>query len=296
MNREHIDRINTDARYLQSNPMAAPTTVSPASAHYSNSAPYSAGWPSSSHSGLISPPESRRTSNDKAPPHPLQTNTHRQSLPSIQEALSSASNKPGPYASPVSASAPPSHSQVTYTQSQVLPPPRTYEQGGFQSSQSSRQPSPPVPIQPPPFSRPDLNSRNFAEPRRPSLLNPTISQPPPANSYGAPRYEPPRYEQEPRVAERFVERSMNDYGQPSPVHSQHPYAPVQPIQPSHPPPPAQNYPQPPYPPRDDRDLGSAGYKNYKTHNEPFNQGLKRQLEVWDVDNNLAQVCLPLLLL
>ncbi|KAI9644161.1 hypothetical protein NHQ30_007514 [Ciborinia camelliae] len=299
MNREHIERINTDTRYIHSNPMAAPTTASPASAHYSNGAPYSAGWPGSSHTGLISPPESRRTSNDKAPPLPLQNNTaHRQSLPSIQEALSSTSTKPGPYASPVSASAPPSHPQIPYTQSQVLPPPRTYEQGGsFQSSQS-RQPSPPVPIQPPPFSRPDLDARSFAEPKRQPLLHPSIPQPPPANSYAAPRYEAPRYEQGPRGTERFIERSMNEYGQPSPLHNQHPYgnAPAQPIHPSHPPPHAphgQGYPQPHHPPRDDRDLSGAGYKNYKTQNEPFNQGLKRQLEVWDVDNNLAQVGSPL---
>ncbi|APA16187.1 hypothetical protein sscle_16g109570 [Sclerotinia sclerotiorum 1980 UF-70] len=290
MNREHIERINTDTRYIQSNSMAAPISASPASARYSNGAPYSAGWPASSHSGLISPPESRRTSDEKAPPHQLQTNTHRQSLPSIQEALSSTSAKPVPYASPVSASAPPSHPQIPYSQTQVLPPPRTYEQGTFQSSQS-RQPSPPVPIQPPPFPRTDLDSRSFAEPRRQSLLHPTISQPPPANSYPAPRYEAPRYEQEPRVAERFVERSMNEYGQPAPLHNQHPYgnAPTQSVQPPHPPPQAQGYPQPPYPPRDDRDLGGPGYKNYKSQNEPFNQGLKRQLEVWDVDNNLAQI-------
>ncbi|EDN94492.1 hypothetical protein SS1G_10366 [Sclerotinia sclerotiorum 1980 UF-70] len=239
--------------------MAAPISASPASARYSNGAPYSAGWPASSHSGLISPPESRRTSDEKAPPHQLQTNTHRQSLPSIQEALSSTSAKPVPYASPVSASAPPSHPQIPYSQTQVLPPPRTYEQGTFQSSQS-RQPSPPVPIQPPPFPRTDLDSRSFAEPRRQSLLHPTISQPPPANSYPAPRYEAPRYEQEPRVAERFVERSMNEYGQPAPLHNQHPYgnAPTQSVQPPHPPPQAQGYPQPPYPPRDDRDLGGPG--------------------------------------
>ncbi|KAB8290246.1 hypothetical protein EYC80_011113 [Monilinia laxa] len=292
MNREHIERINTDPRYIQSHSMAAPTTASPAAAQYSNGAPYSAGWPGSSHTGLISPPESRRTSNDKAPPLPLQTNTsHRQSLPSIQEALSSTSTKPGPYASPVSASAPPPHPQNPYTQPQVLPPPRTYEQrGSFQPTQS-RQPSPPVPVQPPPFSRPDFDARNFAEPRRPSILHPSISQPPPANSYPAPRYEAPRYEQEPRVAERFVERPMNEYAQPSTLHNQHPYgnAAVQPVHPSHPPPHGQGYPQPPYPPRDDRDLSAAGYKNYKTQNEPFNQGVKRQLEVWDVDNNIAQI-------
>ncbi|QSZ33068.1 hypothetical protein DSL72_002653 [Monilinia vaccinii-corymbosi] len=293
MNREHIERINTDPRYMQSHPMAAPTTASPASAQYSNGAPYSAGWPGSSHTGLISPPESRRTSNDKAPPLPLQTNTshHRQSLPSIQEALSSTSTKPGPYASPVSASVPPPHSQIPYTQSQVLPPPRPYEQRGAFQPPQSRQPSPPVPIQPPPFSRPDLDARNF-EPRRRSLLHPPISQPPPANTYAAPRYEAPRYEQESRVTERFFERSMNEYAQPPPLHNQHPYghATAPPAHPSHPPPHGQGYPQPPpYPPRDDRDLGSSGYKNYKTQNEPFNQGVKRQLEVWDVDNNLAQI-------
>ncbi|RAL58354.1 hypothetical protein DID88_005771 [Monilinia fructigena] len=206
----------------------------------------------------------------KHPPLPLQTNTsHRQSLPSIQEALSSTSTKPGPYASPVSASVPPPHPQNPYTQPQVLPPPRTYEQrGSFQPTQS-RQPSPPVPVQPPPFSRPDFDARNFAEPRRPSILHPSISQPPPANSYPAPRYEAPRYEQEPRVVERFVESPAS-----SPFSS---------------PPHGQGYPQPPYPPRDDRDLSAAGYKNYKTQNEPFNQGVKRQLEVWDVDNNIAQI-------
>ncbi|KAM3079432.1 hypothetical protein ACMFMG_005863 [Clarireedia jacksonii] len=291
MNREPIDR--TDTRYIQTNPMAA----SPATSLYSSGPqqPYSAGWSSSSHpsSGLISPPESRRTSGDKNP-LPLQTNSsHRQSLPSIHEALSSDPTRPGPYASPVSASLPPSH-QLPYTQSQVLPPPRAYassEQPPYQAPLAPpppRQPSPPAPVQPSPFSRSEPNGTSFSESRRPSLSHaPTLQPPPPpppVNPYAASRYDGPRSEQEPRP----LERPTNTYPQPPPpLHTQHPYPPSQHVQPG---PPNQIYAQARYPPRDDRD-SHAAWKDQKspTQQHPHYQGVKRHLDVWEFENNLACV-------
>ncbi|KAA8565239.1 hypothetical protein EYC84_010969 [Monilinia fructicola] len=277
MNREHIERINTDPRYIQSHPMAAPTTASPASAQYSNGGPYSAGWPGSSHTGLISPPESRRTSNDKAPPLPLQTNTsHRQSLPSIQEALSSTSTKPGPTPTP----------NRRYFRRHA----HMSRGGHFNQLNRGNLPLPCL------FShhltRAQISTQgtllNPGGPQYYILQSHSLHQPIPTQRLDM---RPLDMNRNHGVAERFVERPMNEYAQPSPLHNQHPYAnaAAQPVHPPHPPPHGQAYPQPPYPPRDDRDLGVAGYKNYKTQNEPFNQGVKRQLEVWDVDNNIAQI-------
>ncbi|PQE25470.1 Zinc finger NHR GATA-type protein [Rutstroemia sp. NJR-2017a BBW] len=284
MNREHIERINTDTRYIQTNQMAA----SPASLYSSGpQPPYSAGWSASSHpsSGLISPPESRRTSGDKNP-LPQTNSSHRQSLPSIHEALSSDPTRPGSYAPPDSASLPPSH-QIPYTQSQVLPPPRAYpstEQPSYQAPLAPpppRQPSPPAPVQPSPFSRPESNTASFSESRRPSILHTPALQPPPppANPYAS-RYDGPRSEAE--------SRPTNAYPQPPPpLHTQHSYPPTQPTQPA---PPSQIYAQPRYPPRDDRD-SNAGWKDQKspTQQHPHYQGVKRHLDVWEFENNLACV-------
>ncbi|KAG9244504.1 sexual development transcription factor NsdD [Calycina marina] len=108
--------------------MAAPISalVSPTSMYSNNCPPSSStGWqtpPSSLESGLISPPELRRTfNNHPEPPPPIQTGgQQRQSLPSIHEALSSGHRTNNPYASPVSASI--SQSQYPPPYSHVIVP------------------------------------------------------------------------------------------------------------------------------------------------------------------------------
>ncbi|KAH8601050.1 hypothetical protein B0O99DRAFT_589911 [Bisporella sp. PMI_857] len=296
MNREKVGRINTDRSYSAPN-MAAPTSaiVSPTSI-YSNGPPppYSTGWPpapnSSLASGLISPPESRRTSDNTEPP-PLSSQTasqpqHRQSLPSIHEALSSGPNS-NPYASPISGSLPPTHN-LPFSQSQAQPTTRPYppESTLFTPQPpSSRHASPPQPIHPHsnPFGRAESIPVSFPERARHSSLTSiqTASIPPP-NPYTAPRYET-RYEQDPRASERMANGYVKNL---SPQHHAYSYGAGSQISPvsQHPP-----YGQSRYNPRDERVLD--GWKGKEEEKPPagFQQGLKRHLDVWDFENNLALI-------
>lgn len=300
INRE--DRITTTRPHTST--MAATSLVSPTSMSLFQNVPpppYS-GWsgpPAHPSSGLISPPESRRTSDNKTePPPPIQTAPpHRQSLPSIHEALSSGGPKPNPYASPVSASLPPSH-QLPYSQSQAPSIPRTYsnEHASYQpqlAPSQPRRPSPPQPVQPAPhpFSRTESIPTTFPEGRLGSLTTSLQSAPgPPPNPYAAPRYEPSRYEQESRAPERTngythhpppAQQPSYQYG-PPPGHM----PPTGPSGPSGP-----SYNQPRYQQRDGREPVDnwKSREGYKTEPPEFSHGLKRHLDVWDFENNLAQV-------
>ena len=291
MNREKIDRINTDRTYTSAPTMAAMAVVSPTSSIYSNGPPPSySGWSGPAHSsGLISPPDSRRTSDD--------TNPHRQSLPSIHEALSSGP-KSNPYASPVSASLPSSH-QLPYSQSQPPSIPRSYPPADHAqyptqlAPSQPRQPTPPQPIHPQanPFSRSEHGSGSFSEmPRHPSMST-LQAAPAPHNPYAGPRYEPPpvRHEQDPRAAERAPngythhpppqQQPSYAYGPgPNQVPSAGPHTPV--------------FSDPRYQHRDSRD-SSDGWRGPPVEDPvrtmEFRHGLKRNLDVWDFENNLTQV-------
>jgi hypothetical protein len=261
--------------------------------------PYS-GWSGpSAHpsSGLISPPESRRTSDNKTePPPPIQTAApHRQSLPSIHEALSSGGPKPNPYASPVSAPLPTSHHQPTYSQSQAPSVPRTYstDQTSYQPQLALSQPrrsSPPQPVQPHPhpFTRTESLPTTFPESRHSSLATSLQTAPGPLpNPYAAPKYENSRYEMESRASER-----PNGYTHQTPTSQQPPYH-YGPL-PGHMPaggPPGPSYNQPRYQQRDAREPVESWKlrEGYKTEPPEFSHGLKRHLDVWDFENNLAQV-------
>jgi hypothetical protein len=237
INREGGDRINTDRTYTSAPTMAA--IVSPASI-YSNGPPP----PYSNWSAPPPPPESRRISDNKVDgPPPLQTiPPHRQSLPSIHEALNTK-----PYASPVSASLPPAHNPTPYPQGPSIP--RTYppsDHAPYQTNTSvshSRQSPPPHLIHPQQTSsyahEPPPNS--FQEPPRHTVAN-VPAAPAPHAQYGAPRYEPPRYEPEGRLPER------NTNGYSHHAHHSHPpqtgsynYPPA-PDQMSRPPEPSYNAP------------------------------------------------------
>ncbi len=278
--------------------MAATVVVSPTSSMYSNGPPppYSSGWSgpvAHSVSGLISPPDSRRTSdnNKSEPPPPIQTSQpHRQSIPSIHEALSNGP-KPNPYASPVSASLPAAH-QIPYSQPQSAPIPRAYppsDQAQYPpqlAPSQPRQPSPPQPIHPQPnFSRAEQSTGSFPEVSRHPSITTLQAAPGPHNPYAAPRYEPVRYEPDPRPQERIPN------GYPS-----HPPPPRQPAYnygpgPHQIPPPGPHVPiynQPRYQQRDPREMNDA-WKGENQEPVLFRQGVKRHLDVWDFENNLAEV-------
>ncbi|KAG0652699.1 Biofilm regulator 1 [Hyphodiscus hymeniophilus] len=281
INREEVDRITTTRPFTST--MAATSLVSPSSMSlFQNGTP---------------PPysESRRTSDNKTePPPPIQTAPpSRQSLPSIHEALSSSGPKPNPYASPVSASLQASH-QLPYSQQQAPSIPRTYsaEHTSYQpplAPTRHRRPSPPQPVQPHPhpFTRTDSIPTTFPESRHGSLTTLQTAPGPPPNPYAAPRYELSRYEQDTRGPER-----TNGYTHhpPPPQHPSHQYGPP----PSHIPstgPPGAAYNQPRYQERDGREPVENWKlrEGYKAEPPEFSHGLKRHLDVWDFENNLAQI-------
>jgi hypothetical protein len=273
--------------------MSATTLVSPTT-YSNNSLPPYTGWPAPSpthKSGLISPPESRRTSdnmNIKEPPPPISTAhaQHRQSLPSIHEALSSSA-KPNPYSSPVSATIP--HSQHTLPYSQGPSVPRSYPQDAPTFAAQQRHSSPPQPVHPQanPFGRSDAIPASFAEARHASVTSLQTAPVAPPNPYAGRPFEPPRFEQDPRAPERM----SNGYThQPPQPQGQYPYPAGAQMPPSgrHP-----SFTEPRYQPRDNREPVDAWKRDDEKYpqstNSVFKVGLKRDLDVWDFENNLTTV-------
>jgi len=297
MNREKVDRINTDRTYTSASNMAStasvllnPTSVYPGAPPPPQ--PYSTGWPTPPAKlvvGLNSPPESRRTSdNHPEPPPPIQTTTQvRQSLPSIHEALSSGP-KSNPYASPVSASLPQSHHQLPYSHPQAPPISRTYptEHAPYPAHARHESPLQPTYPQSNPFGRPESTPTTFAENGRQGPVNTLQPAPgPPPNPYTATRFDP-RYDHDTRAPERLPGNFTHN---PPPQHSGYSYAPPgpQPVQMGQHPP----FSQPRFSPRDERDpiVGWKGRGEDKPVSPVFKQGLKRQLEYWDFENGLAEI-------
>lgn len=276
--------------------MAATAVASPASMYSNAPPPPYSGWsaPSSyATSGLVSPPESRRTSDHKNEPPSIQTaQPHRQSLPSIHEALGPKPN--GPYAPPPApASLPPQH-HISYSQSQATSIPRSYPPSDHApyptqiAPSQIRQSSPPQPVHPPsnPFARPEPPASAFSEPpRHPSLTslqNGHYSH----NSYAAPRYEAPRFEQESRVPPESLTNGYTHHPPPQ-QHGSYVYGPGA----SHAPEahsPAHKQPRD-RDPRDPREM-DASYKAPK-EDEPlrYHVHLKRNFQVWEHDNYLSSV-------
>lgn len=307
INRDKLEHINTDRpSYTRPSTMAATAVVSPTSL-YGNGPPppySSSNWSANSHpvSGLISPPDSRRTSDNKnEPPPPIQTQQpHRQSLPSISEALKDAPAS-GPYASPLSASIPPPH-QLPYGQSQATSIPRTYPPSDHarystQQPPQPRQPTPPQPIHPQniPFSRPEPGSGSFSEISRHSSIPTLQAAPSPHNPYvpsryESGRYETGRYEQDPRM----YDRPPTGYSQPPPSQSQPSYIfgpPPHQIPTSAQPGPIFTQPRYDSGSQDPRDEWRSP-KDYEKPIDPgaaCRQGIKRHLDVYDFEQNLTLI-------
>ena len=294
VNHETIDHIKTDPAYSSAPKMAAAALASPTSLYSANNSPpfYAPGWHAPSAivvSGLIFPPESRRTSDKRTEaPTPLQNapQAQRQSLPSLQEALSSG-GKSNPYASPVSALPHPTqHYSQNQAQAQAIP--RTYppEQTSYQQQPAPPQPrlsSPPHPVHPQTtsFSRPDSIPVSFPETSRHSSISSLQTAPGSAPSQYAPRFEPLRHESDLRAS------PAGGYTHhPSPPQSNAysfgsaPQAPLR-----HP----QPYDEQSYAPHQGREETERWKGTTEDGAPAFRVGLKRHLDVWDFENNLAQV-------
>ncbi|EPE29348.1 Glucocorticoid receptor-like (DNA-binding) [Glarea lozoyensis ATCC 20868] len=282
-NRESADRFNTDRTYTSAPTMA--TLVSPASIYSNGPPPPYSNWPAPA-AGLVSPPESRRTSDNKADaPPPLQTiPPHRQSLPSIHEALNTKS-----YTSPVSASLPPAHHPAPYSQGPVIP--RTYPPSDHAPYSThiclsqTRHPSPPRPIHPQQahaFSHVDPPQNNYQESQR----HPAATAPAAPSShaqYPSHRHDPPRYDPDSQASER----PLNSYSH-QPQTGPYSYPPNS-NQMSGPHDASYNQPRYPHDPRPVDEGWKGNTEDDRTKISPFKQGLKRRYMVWDFENYLSAI-------
>lgn len=268
--------------------MAATAIMTPTTTYSSGPPPPYQSWSDSSRAGLSSPPDSRRTSDNK--PENSYTNsnpqTQKQSLPSIHEALSGDS-RTNPYTSPISTSFPPSGISITHGTSTTTRPYQSHDHP-YPTSQTHRPPSPPQPLHPPTssFSRVEVSDVS-----RHSSTASLSSAHVPHNPYPAtPRYESGRFENDQRQTERLPGYLPPPPPPPPPPSGSYSYGPA----PHHiPPPPSQqapNFTEPRYQPpgRHDRTPWEKQSKERKP--EIFQQHLKRKLEGWDFENALSQVC------
>jgi hypothetical protein len=275
--------------------------------------------PPGSLAGLLSPPESRRTSGDeKEMPRP----TARQSLPSIHEALSSEQSipYPGPAPPPIPSTAaaahqyPPPAATTSPSDPRMRPPndpsgsqgpPNPFSQTaspfvGTSTSQTSAPPPPPPPghhdpyARAPPEQRPPYSTLQHNPTKLPSLHPIKTTQsppPPPARSY--PQYPPappPAYE---NTAPRAAEPVGHHYAYPQ-------YPPTYPpsaLPPGPPGPPGSAYlPTSTYPPsrypgqwRDAEPPRMEDKKLNRASLAPYGESVKRHLESFDLEASLNEV-------
>lgn len=296
---EHINRPSLP-RPSSIAPMATSTLISPVSTMYAGPPPPYSFPPStlggvSSISGLISPPESRRRSDDKE----VQQNTNRQSLPSLHEALSA---KPSTYPAPTPVTLPPPQS-FSHMQPPTALPPRLQAVDIVPYPERTRH-APPQQNVPPEPVHPQQRSYSRSEAGPASM--PIAYEPPRHSSYSAPR--PPQ--SPPRTS--FSSYSTNDSSRyethrppassgypeaPSPYATQHGSYPAGPASAhGHP---ASAYsssaahqPQRPFP---SARYGLEHAEEHSKFGEPatmrkaYGPVLKRHLDNFDLENSLADV-------
>lgn len=281
-------------------PLVSPTTMQ----HSGPPPPYS--YPSSAtssapgHSGYISPPESRRTFEDEKDSH-----VHRQSLPSIHEAL--GSDKSLPYSTPAPTSnAPPSHTptiaNTPSTAHRPAPdagpsgPPNPFSHGQVTAPYLRENPYAQMRSQPEPQrSNGGPSAPPSQDPRAPTFqaLNGPKSPPPPprtaSQSYSSTPYAP-SYDYQPKPSATTSPNGYNPpYQAPFGYSTQPPSAPS-------------SYPTAPYDSRAYPGGWKAGGPEQMRPDKrvisrappgpPHNESIKRQLDVFDIEASLNEVGFP----
>jgi hypothetical protein len=274
--------------------------------------------------GLLSPPESRRTSGDEKE---SQRPTARQSLPSIHEAL--GSEQPLSYPPPVPPPSAPVSAPQHYHPSPVLTSPSDPRQRSFApDAHGSQGPSnpfshprspyigaptshvpPPPPPPPPPQSHPEpLHRASFSSPRPPystpqhnpklPTLHPLKTTQSPPTSAARPNvpYSYPTPASSYEASAPPSSASMSQYSYPQ-YSSNYPLsAPPQSAPNSAYPPSTTTYSAPPrYPPpsswRDGSEMARLEDKKINRSSlAPYGESVKRHLESFDLEASLNEVC------
>ncbi|XPS78916.1 hypothetical protein M3J09_010914 [Ascochyta lentis] len=313
---------NDYQRKLSNSAMVSPLHPYPGPSHSHNNhqSPPASAVPGSL-AGLLSPPESRRTSGDEKDVHKPAA---RQSLPSISEALGAEQSLPypGPVPPPPSAAAPPSQhylpaSATTSPSDSRKRPfesdsysaqgpsnPFSHPRSPFISASASQVPPPPPP--PPPQSQLDSTSRPPYEPRLPysapqhnsrlpslhpiktTQSPPPVARPnPPYSSYPpapSPAYEPP--------APQRADPMNHQYGYP-PYASYPSSAPAPTGPPTAYPPSTSTYSAPSrYYPTSLRDNNETHLEEKKLNRAslaPYGESVKRHLDSFDLEASLNEM-------
>ncbi|KAL1655419.1 glutamate--cysteine ligase [Didymella pomorum] len=296
--------------------LSTPSMVSPlhphpglSHLHGSHQSPLASAVPGSL-AGLLSPPESRRTSGDEKD---VYKPAARQSLPSISEALGAEQSLPypGPVPPPPSVPAPPSQHYVPVSattspsESRKRPfEPDSYSAQGpanpfshtrspYVGAPAAQVPPPPPPqeVRPPYEPRPYPTQQHNS--RLPSLqpIKATQSPPPPVARPNPPyssyppaptaAYEPP--------APPPAEPMNHQYGYPQPQYTSYPpSAPAPPGPPAAYPPPARYYPTSL---RDNTEARLEEKKLNRASLAPYGESVKRHLDSFDLEASLNEVCI-----
>lgn len=304
-------------RKLSTQSMVSPLHPHPASSHlHSSHQPSPVSAVPGSLAGLLSPPESRRTSGDD---NDVYKPAARQSLPSISEALGAEQALPYPGPVPPPPSAPASSSQHYAPVSATTSPsdsrkrpfepdsysvqgpanPFSHPRSPYVVTPASQVPPPPPPqeVRPPYEPRPYPTQQHNS--RLPSLhpIKTTQSPPPPVARLNPPysSYPPaptPAYEP---TAPPSAESLNHQYGFTQPQYASYPpSAPVPAGPPAPYPPSTAAYPPPSryYPTslRDNTEARLEEKKLNRTSLAPYGESVKRHLDSFDLEASLNEVC------
>lgn len=313
-------------RKLSAPAMASPLHpfAGPSHMHSSHQSPAASAVPGAL-AGLLSPPDSRRTSGDEKD---AQRPTARQSLPSIHEALGSEQSLSFPTSvppPPALASAPQHYLPPSATASPPDPRTRSFPPD-FNGSQGSTNPfahprspflgtptsqgPPPPPPPPPPHTQIDSLPRPSFSEGRPSFSTPQHNSKLPTLHPLKTTQSPPTSAARPNVSYSSYPPPSTAYENPAPQSAgsmNHHYSYSQ-YPPSYPlsapsasapnsayPPSTSTYSAPPrYPPPTWRDSAEMAHLEEKKINRaslaPYGESVKRHLESFDLEASLNEVC------
>ncbi|KAF2470142.1 GCS-domain-containing protein [Lindgomyces ingoldianus] len=309
---DNVKREEVDYQRKHSAPaMVSPLHPFPGPPHpYSNHQSSNASSVLGALGGLLSPPESRRTSGDEKEQRP----PARQSLPSIHEALGSEQplpypapppsapvSAPPPYLPPTTATSPSDQRVRAFSTdlhgSQGPPNPFSHPRSPYMNTPTSSAPPPPPHSQADPLSRPSFSSSQH-NPKLPTLhpLRTTQSPPPSASRPNAPNSYPlqpsPAYESSaPHSAGPMNQHyGYSQYSPNYPLSAPPPGGPGQAYPPS-----AATYSAPPrFPPpswrSDSAEISRIEEKKTaRSSLAPYGESVKRHLDSFDVEASLNEI-------